>query len=215
MNKIFEQFVGLFEAENHKLNLCKFEGRKEFFARHIMDSLECAQFFSNAKKVLDLGTGGGLPGLVLAIQRPDIQFTLVDSINKKCTSVQEMVKTLALKNVIVKCARAEDLAHDPIYREKFDMVIARAVAPLPTLLELGSGFVRRGGVFIAYKGPKYAEELPTAKNAMAITNFDLEKIHHYRLSGLDIPFTLLLFTKNRPLNSNYPRQNGLPSKKPL
>jgi len=180
-----------------------------------MDSLECVQFFGHAKKVLDLGTGGGLPGLVLAIQKPDIQFTLVDSIKKKCAAISDMVKKLSLKNVTVICARAEDLAHDPVYREKFDIVIARAVAPLPTLLELGSGFIRRGGIFIAYKGPKYNEELPISKNAMIEMNFDIEKIHHYRLSGADVSFTLLIFTKNRPLNSNYPRQNGLPSKKPL
>ncbi len=213
MNKKIEQFISLFEAENHKLNLCKFGDRKEFVSRHIMDSWESVQFLGNAKKVLDLGTGGGLPGLVLAALNPGIEFTLVDSIKKKCASVTNMAKALKLKNVTVVCGRAEELAYD--MREKFDIVVARALAPLPTLLELASGFVRRGGSFIAYKGPKYQEELQISKNAMTELNFLLDKIHHYKLPDDDIERVLLIFNKNKTLDPKYPRQNGLPKKKPL
>ncbi|OIP81202.1 16S rRNA (guanine(527)-N(7))-methyltransferase RsmG [Candidatus Peregrinibacteria bacterium CG22_combo_CG10-13_8_21_14_all_44_10] len=213
MNKKIEQFIDLFEAENHKLNLCKFGDRKDFISRHIMDSLESSQFLAKAKKVLDLGTGGGLPGLVLAISHPKTEFTLMDSIGKKCVSVERMTKELKLTNVKVICGRAEELAHD--IREKFDVVIARALAPLPTLLELASGFVRRGGLLIAYKGPNYQEELTSSKHAMLEMNLLLDKIHQYKLPDDEVRRVLMVFNKNKTLDSKYPRQNGLPKKRPL
>ncbi len=206
MNKKIEHFVDLFEAESHKLNLCKFGDRDEFMSRHVMDCLEVSQFLRGAKKVLDLGTGGGLPGLVLAIQHPDIEFTLVDATKKKCAAVEKLAKELKLSNVTVICGRAEELGHD--LREKFDIVVARALAPLPTLLELSAGFVRRGGLFIAYKGPKYQEELEVSKKATSVLNFELEKIHHYDR-------VLLIFKKTKTLDSKYPRSNGIPKKRPL
>ena len=206
MNKLFEQFIDLFEAENKIHNLCKFEDREHFMARHVMDSLEASEFLRGARKVLDLGTGGGLPGLVLAIEKPKMEFTLVDSTQKKCDSVEKIAEELGLKNVTVACGRAEELGHD--MRENFDVVLARALAPLPTLLELVAGFLRPGGLLIAYKGSKYQEELEAAKNAMAVLSFELQEIHHYGR-------VLMIFKKTKSLSSKYPRQNGVPKKRPL
>lgn len=201
-----EQLVDLFEAENRSLNLCKFEGREEFMQRHVMDSWEAGQFLGDSRKVLDLGTGGGLPGLILAIEKLEMEFVLVDSTQKKCDAVSRIAEGLDLQNVEVVCGRAEDLGHK--MREVFDVVVARALAPLPTLLELACGFIRPGGLFIAYKGPKFKEELEDAKNAMEILGFELEKIHHYER-------VLLIFRKTKALSSKYPRQNGIPKKRPL
>ncbi|MBU1018805.1 MAG: 16S rRNA (guanine(527)-N(7))-methyltransferase RsmG [Patescibacteria group bacterium] len=206
MNKKIEQFVNLFEAENRKLNLCKFGDREEFIKRHVMDSWEAGQFLEDSRKVVDLGTGGGLPGLILAIEKPDIEFTLIDSVRKKCDSVDIMAKELELSNVDVVCGRAEELGHE--MREVFDAATARALAPLPVLLELAAGFIRPGGLFIAYKGSKYLQELEEAKNAIEILGFELEKIHHYER-------VLLIFRKTKSLSSKYPRKNGTPKKRPL
>lgn len=208
-----EQFISLFEAENHKLNLCKFGSRDEFRSRHVMDSCESSQFLRGAQKVLDLGTGGGLPGLVLASLHTDIEFTLVDSINKKCDTVREMADKLGLDNVQVVCGRAEELGHD--LREKFDVVIARALAPLPTLLEFAAGFVRCGGYFLAYKGPKYQDELSVSKHAIEVLNLELEKNHHYKLPDDEIERVILIFKKIKTLDPKYPRANGIPKKRPL
>lgn len=172
-----------------------------------MDSWEGGQFLEGYR-ILDLGTGGGLPGLVFAIQHEDKKFTLVDSIQKKCDSIERMTSELGLSNVQVICCRAEALAHDPYYREKFDTVTARALAPLPTLLELVAGFIRPGGVFIAYKGPKHQEELKASKEALSTLNLELEKIHKYDR-------VLLIFRKTKALSPKYPRQNGTPKKNPL
>ncbi|MFA6528081.1 MAG: 16S rRNA (guanine(527)-N(7))-methyltransferase RsmG, partial [Candidatus Gracilibacteria bacterium] len=181
MNKKIEQFVEIFARENQKHNLCKFDSREAFMSRHIMDSFESGQFLGESKKVLDLGTGGGLPGVVLAIQHPDKNFTLVDATHKKCASIGLMIDYLELTNTTVICERAENLAHNPIHREKYDVVVARALAPLPTLLEYASGFIHTGGILIAYKGPKYLEELEQSKKEMVEFEFEMEKIHHYKL----------------------------------
>lgn len=177
-------------------------------SRHIMDSFESGQFLGGVKKVLDLGTGGGLPGVVLAIQYPDKNFTLVDSIHKKCVSIGLMIDYLELTNATVICERAENLAHNPVHREKYDVVVARAFAPLSILLEYASGFIHTGGILIAYKGPKYLEELEQSKREMAEFEMEMEKIHHYKLPNDEIKRVILIFKKTRKLKDTYPRQNA-------
>ncbi|EKD63907.1 MAG: Ribosomal RNA small subunit methyltransferase G [uncultured bacterium] len=208
MNKKIEQFIEIFAQENQKHNLCKFDTKEAFMSRHIMDSFESGQFLGGAKKVMDLGTGGGLPGVVLAIQYPDKNLTLVDSTHKKCASIGLMIDYLELTNITVICERAENLAHNPIHREKYDVVVARALAPLPVLLEYASGFIHTGGTLIAYKGPKYMEELEQSKREMAEFEMEMEKIHHYKLPNDEIDRVILIFKKTKQLKDIYPRQNA-------
>ncbi len=211
---LLEKFADLFEETNQQLNLCKFEDRDEFMDRHIADAAECEAFLENARNLVDLGTGGGLPGIVISILRPDIKVSMVDSIQKKCDAIDGMIKELKLSNAQVVCGRCEEFGQNPYFREKFDVVTARALAPLPVLLELAAGFVRPSGKFIAFKGSSYLEELFDAENAMKVLGFELDKTHKYKLvDGIDR--TLLIFTRKGKLDPKYPRENGTPKKKPL
>jgi 16S rRNA (guanine527-N7)-methyltransferase len=112
-------------------------------------------------KIIDVGTGGGLPGIVLAISRPDIEFTLLDSIRKKCMAVEMMCKTLLLKNTKVVCERAEVYSTGATknVRESYDVTTARAVAKIPQLIKWLAPFSKKGGLIIAPKGPKYRSEI--------------------------------------------------------
>lgn len=128
------------------------EGLRE----HVEDAKAALQFL-NGRKVIDVGTGGGLPGIVWAICLPDIEFTLLDSIKKKCSAVEQMCAELELKNTSVVCARAEEYAKET--RASFDIAAARAVTAAPELIALLAPFVKKGGTALAFKGPKFADEI--------------------------------------------------------
>ena len=153
-------FVSVFLEENAKLNLSAARTEKDV-QKHVADSLAFSSQvpLHDGMKVLDVGSGGGFPGLVLAQAFPGASFTLLDSVQKKCDALRRMAKALGLTNVEVACGRAETLGHDPEHREAYDLVTARAVAALPTLLELCIPFAKESGMFAAFKGQKYEEEL--------------------------------------------------------
>jgi len=125
-------------------------------------------------RIIDVGTGGGLPGIVLAISRPDIKFTLLDSVRKKCMAVGLMCEALELKNTTVVCARAEVYCAAKNVRASFDVVTAKAVAAIPQLLEWLFQFPKKGGLIIAPKGPKYREEIASIKDK-TLTELKLSK----------------------------------------
>ena len=129
------------------------------------EAVHGALTFEPGSRWMDLGTGGGLPGLVLATLVPHVSWVLLDATTKKITAVEEFAQELGLRNVTTVAARAEELAHDPTHRGTYDGVISRAVAGLPTLLELARGFLRSGGTFAAIKGPAWRDELDRAELA--------------------------------------------------
>lgn len=162
---------------------------------------------------VDVGTGGGLPGLVLAVLQPDVAWTLIDATRKKTDVVRAIADELALANVEVVTGRAEALAHEARYRERFDGAVSRAVAPLPTLVELCRGFVQPGGVVAAVKGPRWAEEVAAAGEALATLGLDV--IHTGVVASPDRSSWVVTMRAMGPAPPAYPRREGRPRSHPL
>lgn len=147
------------------------------------------------------------------MDQPEVQFTLIDARAKKVKAVEEVATELGLKNVDCVSGRFEELAREEL-RESFDVVTARAVAPLPVLLEYAAGFIQPGGVLLAWKSGNYGEELEASHKAQHVLNMQFQDGFHYSLAdGEDR--SILVFTKEAKLDDKYPRGDGKPKKKPL
>lgn len=210
-------FLDAIEKWNKKLNLISYKSRKELDIKHIRDSLSLLNVFDLEKgqRVLDLGAGGGFPGVPLAIMAPFTEFVLVDSTTKKMMAVQEIANSLGLSNVKTVAERIEDLAHDDRFREAFGLVVARALAPLPTLLEYAAGFMCINGLFVAYKSANYSEELEASQKAIKTLGLEFMGPIEYELDEDMGSRALLIFQKTKALDDKYPRKNGIPKKSPL
>lgn len=204
------------KEQNKKLNLLSSGDIKKLQSKHFADAKAVLKIWKAeaGNTVLDIGTGGGLPGLVLADMKPKMKFKLLDATKKKIKAVREIILKMKLKNCEAAVGRCEILGQDKRYREKFDIVCARALAPLPALLELAAGFVKEGAYFYAWKGQHYKDELKDAKNAMQVLNFKLTDRHEYKVDESG-PRVILEFKKTAKLDPTYPRKNGVPLKSPL
>lgn len=194
-------------------NLVATGERPQIYERHIRECDLLAACIAPTGHWVDLGTGGGLPGLVLALRHPDVAWTLIDATAKKVVAVRGFADALELDNVTVVAGRAETLAHDPAHRGRYDGLVARAVAPLTTLAELARGFVRSGGQIVAMKGPAASEELRIARAAL--------RTLHLSVAGVDtLPATVRetvmvrLLARGAP-PTGYPRRDGVPKSDPL
>lgn len=201
---------------NEHINLTAIRDRDEFWSKHILDSLACEGLpeLERASAVADVGTGGGFPGVPLAINFPEKQFTLIDSTAKKLRAVQCAVDELGLANVVTLNGRAEELGGSEQYRERFDLVVSRAVAELNILCEWCLPLVRVGGAFIAYKGARAAEELKAADSAIAKLGGKLDRVETVALPEAE-EHSLIIITKVSVTPSLYPRNAGASRKKPL
>ena len=210
-----EKLADIILEWNEKINVTAIRDRAEFMKKNVEDSLEILRLpeFSDAKRILDLGTGGGFPGLPLAIACPDKEFYLLDSVAKKLKVVAIAADELCLENVDVINMRAEDLAKWPAYRESFDIVVSRAVANMSTLSEYCLPFVKTGGYFVAYKTAAASEEIAAAENAVKMLGGGEQRIVHYGDEESGHVFVIIKKTAACP--KKYPRKAGLPSKQPL
>ena len=208
-----DKFVAYYELLvdwNTRMNLTAITEPNEVVKKHFLDSLAALAYLPKAARVADVGTGAGFPSIPLLILRPDLRFTLVDSLQKRITFLEEVLKTLGLSAHCVH-ARAEDFGRDPKYRGAFDATVSRAVAALPVLLELTVPLLKVGGKAYCYKGDA-AEELQTAKHALHLLHCSAELVPVEADYGVR---TLVICTKNAPTPAAYPRKAGTPSKKPL
>jgi 16S rRNA (guanine527-N7)-methyltransferase len=210
------ELIKVLQKKSAELNLFSAGDRLKLGEKHIPDALAVLNFWGvqPGEHVADIGTGGGIPGLVLADAARNVNFTLVDATAKKVDAVLEMAGELGLENVAGLYGRFEELAHDPHYREKFDAVVARAVAELPVLLEYVSGFLKVGGSFWAWKAEDYAAELASSTKAQEILKLKFVHVHKYELPSGEAR-VILEFKKTGPLPGGYPRKNGTPKAKPL
>ena len=195
---------------NARMNLTAITGPEDVAKKHFYDSLAALPYLKDGAKIADVGTGAGFPAIPLLIMNPTLRITLVDSLQKRLTFLEEVLKTLDLSAECVH-ARAEDFGRDPKYRASFDATLSRAVASLPTLLELTVPLLKVGGKAYCYKGD-VTTELPTAKSALHLLHCTAEVVPVEADYGAR---TLVICTKNAPTPSAYPRKAGMPSKKPL
>ena len=215
----FQSYYELLIEWNEKINLTAITEYEEVIWKHFIDSalLTKSNLYQEEerKNVLDMGTGAGFPGIVLAILSPEKKFTLVDSLQKRIDFLTLVLEKLDLKNVRLFHGRAEDYGQKDIFRNQFDFVVSRAVAELPLLLEYCIPFVKENGYFISYKGKKYKEEIDCSGNAFKELTCQLDKIENYVLKNKEEERVLLFIRNNAPTNSKYPRRAGKPKKKPL
>lgn len=213
----FEQLIKVFLEWNSKLNLSAIREQEGVFLKHLVDSLLIThhQFIQAGDVVLDMGTGGGFPGLALAIYYPESEFILVDATQKKIHAVESMAKEVGLENVSCFAGRAEELAHNPDFREHFDVVVARAVAHFSTLLEYCLPFVRVSGQFIAYQGPDLAETWSEYQKVANTLGAELVSAVEEKLPVEDATRLFIHAKKQNPCPKSYPRAIGIPKKKPL
>lgn len=211
-NQRFTAFREILIAENAKYNLTSITETAEINVKHFLDSAMGVSLFAQNARVVEIGSGGGFPSVPLMILRPDLQFTLVESVGKKCAFLNLVVQELGL-NATVLQARAEELSRLKEYRETFDHATARAVARMNTLSEYCLPFVKVGGSFVAYKGDA-EEELSEAKRAVTLLGGEIKQVKRYVLEGAG-QRTLIEVYKKSPTDAKYPRGRGKERSKPL
>ncbi len=197
--------------------ICEIE---EIATKHIIDSLAPLAFklpLWGAKKIVDLGTGGGFPCLPLAVFLPDAEFTAVDARKKSVDFVARIAEKTGLKNVKACHSRIEDLGRLPSYREKSDLVVCRALSAVRTLIEYMLPLVKNGGHALMYKGPKLDEELGESAGAFKALAVSDDCLTMLRLAPPELPFerNFLIVYKAMTVSEKYPRKSGLPTSKPL
>ena len=208
-----EEFKKLLLFWNKKFNLTSLTSDIDIEIKHFEDSLKNKDYFIENSFVAEVGSGGGFPSIPLMIVREDLNFTLFESVGKKCVFLNEVIKELNL-NAKVENMRAEDAGRNPLYREKFDIVTARAVAKLNTLSEYCIPLIKKGGIFIAYKG-EFNKEDKEAENAIKTLGCKLEKGEKYNLSYNLGERSVYIIKKYHQTPSKYPRGNGKERSKPL
>ena len=217
--KVLKIYKELLVEWNEKMNLTAITEDYEVIIKHFVDCLECTHLITDERKIIDVGTGAGFPGMVLAIYYPQIDFTLLDGLNKRLIFLEEVVNKLGLKNVKIVHARAEEAARNEEYFEFFDAVVSRAVANLPVLLEYTSPYVKVNGKCIVMKGDNAKEELDLAKNAMNVLklrNIDNKEYKYsYTINDEGYNRTILYIEKIGNTPNKYPRNYGQIKKKAL
>lgn len=201
---------------NTRINLTAITDPEEVLVKHFLDSLSLLTVYDNARtRLLDIGSGAGFPGLPLKIVRPAWRVTLLEATGKKTAFLRHIVETLQLSDVEIIHARAEELAHTRAYRAAFDLVTARAVSALPTLLEYSAPYCRVGGSIILPKKGELAEELLQGRRAAGEVGARLKSDLPMRLPSLSDGRRLLVWQQQKPCPEQFPRSGSVMTKKPL
>ena len=213
----YEKYMDNILELNKSINLTTITDRDEFILKHYVDSITCANSdeFLEANSIIDVGTGGGFPGVPLAIAFPEKKFTLIDSLNKRVKIINDLCSKLGIKNVKAIHGRAEELGRQNNLRESFDLCISRAVANMSTLSEYCLPFVKIGGTFIAYKGPNCREEIENAELAMEKLGGEVYGVFYNELEGFEFDHVLVYIDKINSTPKKFPRKAGTPAKEPL
>ena len=206
------EYLRLLTEKNKVMNLTAIRDEKEILEKHFIDSLLLSELFLHTdKKIIDIGTGAGFPGLVLAVAFPEKDFLLVDSVRKKISFIDEAAENLGLTNVKTSYERAEDLVTKS--RSSFDLGLCRGVANLRIILEYMIPFLKVNGRFLPQKLNE--NELSESENALKTLNSKILKIHKFRLPESNDERIIIEIQKLKEISSRYPRKTGIPAKKPL
>ena len=212
-----ESYLRLLLDWNSRMDLTADTEEEEILNRHFLDSLAIlrSDIIQPDAQLIDVGTGAGFPGMVLAMARPDLKITLMDAQQKRLNFLEEVRKEVGISNVELVHMRAEDGGRDPRYRERFDIAAARALAPMNILCEFLLPFVRTGGYALCWKGPALQEELKAGGKAAEILGGKLEKPVSCEIAGMDWDHRIQPILKIRKTSPVYPRKAGTPKSKPL
>ncbi len=215
--KLYLKYLDSLLEWNQKINLTAIKDPEEIIIKHFLDSISVLPYITHNTeiKLLDVGTGAGFPGVPVKISSSGINVVLLDSLNKRITFLNNLIGELNLSGITTVHGRAEDFAHKEDFRECFDVVVSRAVSKLSVLAELCLPFVKIGGKFIAYKGPKVSEELAEAEIAIKTLGGGQARVIDITLPDIEDKRNLVIIDKDKPTPPKYPRKAGTPEKKPL
>ena len=216
----FETYYRELVDWNERMNLTAITDYDPVQIKHFLDSLTVITAIKPEDRarplyVMDVGTGAGLPGIPVKLILPDTRLVLLEATTKKTKFLEHLVAKLGLKEVEIVAGRAEEIAHDTRYREKFDLVLSRAVAALPALVELALPFCAIGGRFIAQKKGDIDEEVAQSEKAIARLGGSLREIKPVELAELPDSRVLVIIDKIKATPPDYPRRSGIPAKKPI
>jgi len=217
IEKKFIVYTELLKEWNKKINITSIEDDEEIYIKHFIDSvlLLNEDNINENKTIIDVGTGGGFPGLPLKIINNNYKLTLLDSLRKRIDFLSEVTKALELNDVKLIHGRAEDYGQNKEYRECYDICVSRAVAPLNVLSEYCIPFVRVGGYFAAFKSDNISQEISNSDNAIKKLGGKIKEIKEIYLPGTDIIRKIVIIEKIDTTKIKYPRKAGKPSKDPL
>lgn len=211
-------FKMLIEVNEH-VNLTRITEEDEVYLKHFYDSITplftFGAVFKDGATLCDVGAGAGFPSIPLKILKPGLKVTIVDSLQKRLNFLKDLISELGLTDVELVHGRAEDVGQNKLYRERFDIVTARAVARMSVLSEYCLPLVKKGGYFVALKGPKAEDELDDGKKALEVLGGKLIKDEELTLPASEEERTLVLVQKVKSTPKKYPRQAGTPRRKPI
>lgn len=216
----FSLYLKLLSQWNKKINLTSLKTPQEIIVKHFLDSLSCIKALNNYTNlenasIIDVGTGAGFPGLPVKIVSPSISLSLLEAKKKKIIFLNEIKQEINFQKVEVLTGRAETFGKHPDYRQKFDIVLSRALASLSTLSEYCLPLARVGGLFVAQKGRAYQEETNKALRAIQLLGGELIGVENLIIPFMDQERYLLIIKKIKDTPLEYPRKEGIPQKRPL
>jgi 16S rRNA (guanine527-N7)-methyltransferase len=213
----FSSYLDALLEWNPRVNLTRITDPEQIAVKHFVDSLTClrAAEFGPSARLADVGSGAGLPGVALAIARPDLRVTLIESSRRRCDFLRHVIRALGLDRVEVACLRAEDAGRQDYYRQSYDLAVSRAVARLAVLAEYCLPLVRVGGAFLAQKGREAETEVAKAAPALEALGGTVEASTRFELPGGAGERKIVVIRKVAPTPEAYPRRAGVPAKRPL